>query len=60
LRETAFPRRVNFRRGGERAVIEGPFAESQELIAGYWVWDVRSTDEAPGWVEEMHRAAEPR
>ena len=32
--------------GGERKVIDGPFAETKELLAGYWVWQVKSLDEA--------------
>ena len=35
--------------GGERRVIDGPFAETKELIAGYWIWQVRSLDEAVEW-----------
>ncbi len=34
---------------GQRKVIDGPFAESKELIAGYWIWQVRSMDEALEW-----------
>jgi hypothetical protein len=45
--------RVNFSRGGERKVIDGPFAETTELLAGYWVWDVKSMDEAIEWVKRM-------
>jgi hypothetical protein len=41
--------RVRFS-GGERRVIDGPFAESKELIAGYWLWQCRSLDEAIEWV----------
>lgn len=36
--------------GGKRTVIDGPFAETKELIAGYWVWQVKSMDEALEWV----------
>ena len=42
--------RVRFA-GGERRVIDGPFAETKELIAGYWVWQVRSLDEAIEWIK---------
>jgi hypothetical protein len=41
-------RRVQFS-GGERAVIDGPFPESRQLIAGYWILQVQSMDEAVGW-----------
>jgi len=42
--------RVRFS-GNERKVIDGPFAETKELIAGYWVWHVRSMQEAIDWVK---------
>jgi hypothetical protein len=51
LKPSRFGRRVTFRRSGEKAVVEGPFAEPHELIAGYWVWDVSSMDEALEWVK---------
>ena len=34
---------------GKRTVIDGPFTETKELIAGYWIWQVRSMDEAVEW-----------
>jgi hypothetical protein len=42
--------RVKFS-GDKRTVIDGPFAETKELIAGYWIWQVRSMDEAIEWVK---------
>jgi hypothetical protein len=42
--------RVKFS-GDKRTVIDGPFTESKELIAGYWVWQVRSLDEAIEWAK---------
>jgi hypothetical protein len=44
--------RVEFA-GTERKVIDGPFAETKELLAGYWVWQVKSMDEAIEWVRRM-------
>jgi hypothetical protein len=44
--------RVEFA-GAERKVIDGPFAETKELLAGYWVWQVRSMDEAIEWVKRI-------
>jgi hypothetical protein len=44
--------RVAFK-GGERKVIDGPFTETKELLAGYWVWQVKSLDEAVEWVRRM-------
>lgn len=34
---------------GKRTVVDGPFAETKELVAGYWIWQVRSMDEAVEW-----------
>jgi hypothetical protein len=42
--------RVRFS-GKDRTVIDGPFAETKELIAGYWLWKVKSMDEAIAWVK---------
>jgi hypothetical protein len=39
--------------GSERKVINGPFAETKELVAGYWVWQVKSMDEAIEWVKRI-------
>jgi len=43
-------KRVRFA-GQNRAVIDGPFAETKELIAGYWLWEVKSMDEAVEWLK---------
>jgi hypothetical protein len=37
--------------GPSRAVIDGPFAETRELVAGYWLWEVKDMDEAVEWVK---------
>ena len=42
--------RVRFH-GSKRTVIDGPFAETKELIAGFWIWNVKSKDEAIEWVK---------
>src|ERR1700688_3683444 len=42
--------RVRFS-GASRTVMDGPFAETKELIAGFWVWRVKSMDEAVEWVK---------
>src|SRR5215207_543449 len=39
--------------GSERRVIDGPFAETKELLAGYWVWQVKSLEEAIEWVKRI-------
>ena len=36
--------------GGKKTVVDGPFAETRELVAGYWVWQVKSIEEAVEWV----------
>jgi hypothetical protein len=36
--------------GGKKTVVDGPFAETKELIAGFWLWQVRSMDEAIEWL----------
>src|SRR3981081_431839 len=43
-------KRVGFS-GSKRTVIDGPFAETKELIAGFWLWQVKSMDEAVEWVK---------
>ena len=52
LLPSAEGRRVRFS-GGERSVVDGPFAESKTLIAGYWILQVRSMDEAVEWAERF-------
>jgi hypothetical protein len=42
-------KRVRFA-GGKKTVIDGPFAETKELIAGFWIWQVKSIEEAVEWV----------
>jgi hypothetical protein len=42
--------RVRFS-GEQRTVIDGPFAQTRELIAGYWIWEVKSKQEAIDWVK---------
>lgn len=39
--------------GGQRIVTDGPFAETKELIAGFWLWKVNSIDEAVEWVKRI-------
>jgi hypothetical protein len=43
-------KRVKFS-GGKRAVVDGPFAETKELLAGFWLWQVKSMDEAVEWAK---------
>ncbi len=37
--------------GGNKKIVDGPFAETKELVAGYWIWQVRSLDEALEWAK---------
>jgi len=48
LKPSSTGKRVRFA-GKDRTVIDGPFAETKELIAGYWIWEVSSMDEAVEW-----------
>jgi len=43
-------KRVRFS-GSKRSVIDGPFAEAKELVAGFWIWQVKSMDEAVEWAK---------
>src|SRR4029078_8258952 len=38
--------------GGKKTVIDGPFAETKELIAGFWIWEVKSMQEALDWAKQ--------
>ncbi|RYG98784.1 MAG: YciI family protein [Alphaproteobacteria bacterium] len=50
LKPSSAGKRVHFS-GRERTVVDGPFPETKELIAGYWLWNVQSMDEAVEWVK---------
>ncbi len=50
LQPSSKGKRVRFS-GPKRTVIDGPFAETKELIAGFWLWQVRSMEEAIEWVK---------
>ena len=39
--------------GSKRTVIDGPFAETKELVAGFWIWEVRSKEEALEWAKRI-------
>jgi hypothetical protein len=51
LRPTSAGKRVKFS-GATPTVIDGPFTESKEIIAGFWIWQVRSMDEAVAWMKK--------
>jgi hypothetical protein len=50
LTPTSKAKRVRFS-GAQRTVVDGPFAETKELVAGYWIWQVKSIDEAVEWLK---------
>src|SRR6202046_2600213 len=50
LTPTSKAKKVRFS-GARRTVIDGPFAETKELVAGYWIWQVNSMDEAVEWLK---------
>ena len=50
LRPSAKGKRIAFD-GASRTVIDGPFAETRELVAGFWLWEVKDMDEAVEWVK---------
>jgi hypothetical protein len=50
LRPSSQGKRVRFD-GRDRTVIDGPFAETKELIAGFWLWEVKSMEEAVEWLK---------
>jgi hypothetical protein len=51
LKPTRFAKRVHFS-GRDRTVIDGPFAETKELVAGFWLWEVKSIEEAVEWIKK--------
>jgi len=50
LHPSSRAKRVHFS-GNQRTVIDGPFTETKELVAGFWLWQVKSIDEAVEWVK---------
>ena len=50
LTPTSKAKRVKFS-GAQRTVLDGPFAEAKEIVAGYWIWQVKSMDEAVEWLK---------
>ena len=50
LKASKHGKRIEFS-GKDRSVVDGPFAETKELVAGYWLWQVRDMDEAVEWAK---------
>jgi hypothetical protein len=53
LKESSKGKRVRFGADGKKSVIDGPFSETKELIAGFWIWQVKSMEEAVEWVKRI-------
>src|SRR5688572_21318464 len=51
LQPSSKGKRIRFS-GPQRTVTDGPFAETKELVAGYWLWKVKSMDEAVEWLKK--------
>ena len=51
LHPSSRAKRVRFSAGAKPTVLDGPFAETKELIAGFWMWKVNSLDEAVEWIK---------
>jgi hypothetical protein len=51
LKPSKYGKRVRFN-GTKRSVIDGPFAETKELVAGFWIWEVKSIEEAIEWAKK--------
>jgi len=51
LKPSKYGKRIRFN-GAKRSVIDGPFAETKELVAGFWIWEVNSMEEAVEWAKK--------
>ena len=52
LKDSSQGKRIHFN-GNQRTVVDGPFTETKELVAGFWIWQVKSMDEAVEWLTRM-------
>jgi hypothetical protein len=53
LHPSSKAKRVRFTGDGQKSVVDGPFTETKELVAGFWIWQVRSIEEAVEWVKRI-------
>jgi len=53
IKPSKFGKRVKLRKGGKKSFTDGPFAETKELVAGFWIWEVKSMDEAVEWAKRI-------
>jgi hypothetical protein len=51
LKPSRFGKRIKFSDSGAISVVDGPFVETKELVAGFWIWEVKSVDEALEWAK---------
>jgi hypothetical protein len=51
IKPSKYGKRVTLRGHGKPSIVDGPFAETKELVAGYWIWEVKSMDEALEWAK---------
>ena len=58
LKPSKFGKRIHFN-GTKRSVTDGPFAETKELVAGFWIWQVRSMEEAIEWAKRAPMDGDP-
>jgi hypothetical protein len=49
LKPSSMGKRIRFS-GGKKTVVDGPFTETKELVAGFWIWQVKSMEEAIAWI----------
>jgi hypothetical protein len=53
LHPSSKAKRIKFEPSGDVQVVDGPFAETKELVAGFWMWQVRDMDEAVAWAKRI-------
>ena len=53
LRPSSKGARVHFSKDNKRTIVDGPFTETKELVAGFWIWNVKSRDEAIAWAKRV-------
>jgi hypothetical protein len=53
LRPSSRGARVRFSKDDKRTIVDGPFTETKELVAGFWIWNVKSRDEALAWAKRV-------
>ena len=52
LKPSSTGARIMFSKDGRRSVVDGPFTETKELVAGFWIWKCKSLDEAIAWAKK--------